>query len=81
MGRDSLLVGRCAECGDDELYLDHVLLELFSLSVCVACRQGHTLRDGAFELLSKPRSRFALQEPHSDKVALIHERYSSALHA
>eukprot|EP00644_Phytophthora_capsici_P006735 jgi/Phyca11/103847/e_gw1.8.798.1 len=81
---DDLPVGRCEECGDDALYLDRVLLDHFSLSVCIGCKQDQTLRDGAFELLSKSRARtdFALPDssfcglPHLSKPNPRHEAFA-----
>uniref|UniRef100_M4BZH9 XPA C-terminal domain-containing protein n=1 Tax=Hyaloperonospora arabidopsidis (strain Emoy2) TaxID=559515 RepID=M4BZH9_HYAAE len=58
-------VGRCVECNDDALYLDRVLLEHFSLRVCITCKQLQTLRDGAFELLSKSRAQAEYALPAS----------------
>lgn len=69
---DDLPVGRCVECGDDALYLDRVLLEHFSLHVCMSCKQDQTLRVGAFELLSKSRARVEYALPDSSFRGLPH---------
>ncbi|CAI5724218.1 unnamed protein product [Peronospora destructor] len=60
-----LPIGRCGECGADGFYLDRILLEHFALHVCVTCKQHQTLRDGAFELLSKSRARVEYALPDS----------------
>ncbi|KAH7476170.1 hypothetical protein PRIC1_000181 [Phytophthora ramorum] len=81
---DDLPVGRCVECNDDAMYLDRVLLETFSLRVCVTCKQDQTLQDGAFELLSKSRARveYALPDssfrglPHLSKTNPRHEAFA-----
>ncbi|OWZ15665.1 DNA repair protein [Phytophthora megakarya] len=67
-----LPVGRCNECGDDALYLDRVLFDHFSLQVCITCKQDQTLRDGAFELLSKSRARVDYALPDSSFCGLPH---------
>ncbi|KAG7394870.1 hypothetical protein PHYBOEH_004523 [Phytophthora boehmeriae] len=67
-----LSVGRCDECKEDSLYLDPLLLEHFSLSVCVTCKQDQTLRTGAFELLSKARARAEYALPDSAFCGLAH---------
>ncbi|KAG7380178.1 hypothetical protein PHYPSEUDO_007658 [Phytophthora pseudosyringae] len=69
---DGLPVGCCEECGDDALYLDRVLLDHFSLHVCVTCKQDRTLRDGAFGLLSKSRARAEYALPDSSFRGLPH---------
>ncbi|ETP54087.1 hypothetical protein F442_01089 [Phytophthora nicotianae P10297] len=81
---DDLPVGRCEECGDDAMYLDRMLLDHFSLQVCVTYKQDQTLRDGAFEVLSKSRARteYALPDssfcglPHLDKPNPRHEAFA-----
>ncbi|KAK1941852.1 DNA repair protein complementing XP-A cells [Phytophthora citrophthora] len=81
---DDLPVGRCEECGDDALYLDRVLLDHFSLNVCISCKQDQIHQDGAFELLSKSRARtdYALPDssfsglPHLSKPNPRHEAFA-----
>ncbi|KAG3113055.1 hypothetical protein PI124_g7969 [Phytophthora idaei] len=77
---DDLPAGRCEECGDDALYLDRVLLEHFSLNVCVTCKQNQTLRDGAFELLSKSRARVEYALPDSSFCGLPHLKKPNPQH-
>lgn len=69
---DELHTGRCDECGDDGLYLDPLLLQHFELHVCVSCKQDQTLREGAFELLSKSRARAEYALPDSAFLGLHH---------